>query len=58
MVFGATMAAITKKTMEVVGWQERFLRVCRCGRDILSWRTAAVPVPDLRDQSLWMQASI
>lgn len=52
------MAAITKKTMEVVGWQEHFLRVCRCGRAVLSWRTAAVPVPALRDQSLWMQASI
>ena len=56
MVFGATMAAITKKTMEVVGWQEHFLRVCRCGRAVLSWRTAAVPV--LWMQSLWMQASI
>ena len=34
------------------------LNVCKCGRDMLSWRTAAVPASALRDQSPWMQASI
>ena len=53
-----TAMATVIKTREMMGWQEHLLGVCKCDRAVLSWRTAVVSTPALRDWwSLWTQAN-